>query len=584
MKIRHSVGVCGSLIIATMVGHANAQTSDAPAFKVSAAAAMVDLDTDGARGRLTGDMEDMGPGNEQAVVTYIPETQRLVAVWMMSFARMDYAQNQRQFGPWQLVCKSMQLRADGPPVVVSNSANGKWPFMKTGEGIVALTNNATNRPGNHPSITTNGKHAVITYGTNFDNNGRTYTNVMALDSECRTLVDPLRVSLDSNEDEGAPWISYTGPGPNGESIFTGAYASNNGNDIGVVPFSVALSEGGGLISLTKRWTAVDPITGKGVIYPTNVARPLGVSLDNGKTLICAAWGDNRPPEKGVKCVTMGNDGAVLWSADVAPSEPNKRKYMNQPSLAKLADGRIALNAIESNAMGKGTNIKGVNLNHLYMLEPAGDGFAVKSEVTGLASYQTHAAICSGRMGESGNIGVGVISASPSGVGRPMLMTVSADTLAFRFDRKREWPIGFYGDSGHMANWYGANPMRQGRDFVSCIGDVPNPGFHKQGGFMADVETFFASAIVGRVPGHMKNTVSLSIVPGKQDREAAPENPRLANEVPLGDTEQTLAPPAAPPKEQSGCACSTPRSSAPGFGSLALVGLGLAAFVSRRKRS
>jgi MYXO-CTERM domain-containing protein len=220
-----------------------------------------------------------------------------------------------------------------------------------------------------------------------------------------------------------------------------------------------------------------------------------------------------------------------------------------------------------------------------MLEPNGDAFTVRTEVAGLSSYQTHSAICSGRMGESGNVGVGVISASPSGVGRPMFMTVSADTSAFRFERKKEWPIGFYGDSGHLANWYGANPMKQGRDFLQCIGDVPNLGYHKQNGFMADVETFFIAAHAGRVPGNMKNTLDLSIIPGKQDREAAPQNPKSATDVPLGQTDPTETPKAAAPKSESGCACSTPGStSSTNAGGLAMLALGLGVLVTRRKKS
>lgn len=589
MKIRHCVGAVGTLVLLS-AGSASADTA-ATKFSISTRAAMFSLDTDGARGRLVGGMEDMGPGAEQAVVVYVPETKRLVAVWMMSFATMDYGQNQRQNGPWQLVCRSFELQAGGPPVSVSDEKVGKWPYMKTGAGIVALTNNQTNRPGNHPSIATDGKHVVLTYGTNYMNNGQTYTNVMAVDSGCRTLVDPIRVSLDSNENEGAPVIVYSGKDPATNSdIFSGAYASNNGNDIGVVPFSVALSDTGSLIGLSKRYVAVvpdpqDPTRSRGAIYPTNVARPLAVPLDGGKTLICAAKGDNRPPEVGIECVNVDLAGNVAWRSLIAPSDQRYRKYMNQPSLAKLADGRIALNVIESNGMGKNTNNKGLNLNHLYMLEQNADAFVVRNEVTGLASYQTHAAICAGKMGQTGAVGVGVISASPSGVGRPMFMTVSADTQAFKFERKKEWPIGFYGDSGHMANWYGANPMRQGRDFLQCIADVPNPGYHQPNGFMADVETFFIAAVAGRVPGNMKNTMDVALIPGKQDVEGQPQNPTTASDVPLGQTDPVEVPKTAPKTDSGGCACSTPgTSSGTDAGALAMLALGLGALVSRRKKS
>ena len=43
-------------------------------------------------------------------------------------------------------------------------------------------------------------------------------------------------------------------------------------------------------------------------------------------------------------------------------------------------------------------------------------------------------------------------------------------------RDDEWVVGAYnGDSGYIANKYGQNPNTQGRDFLRCIGNVPNPG-------------------------------------------------------------------------------------------------------------
>ena len=68
------------------------------------------------------------------------------------------------------------------------------------------------------------------------------------------------------------------------------------------------------------------------------------------------------------------------------------------------------------------------------------------------------------------------------------------------------------DSGYAANLYGPNPGRQGRDFLRCIGDVPNPGFGKAGGFRPEVASFFARPSCGMQPGEPKNALFLSLLP------------------------------------------------------------------------
>src|SRR5690606_29248415 len=159
--------------------------------------------------------------------------------------------------------------------------------------------------------------------------------------------------------------------------------------------------------------------------------------------------------------------------------------------------------IESNAMGKGTNIKGSNLTHLFMLERNGDTIVRGADIIGASAHQTHSTICAGSYGEQGAPAVAVFSAAPTGLGRAAMALLNYDeaTKSFQYDPKADlWPAAWYGDSGHLSNWYGRNPMQQGRDFLRCIGGVPNPGYHVPNGFMADVKTFFVAPVHGRVPG------------------------------------------------------------------------------------
>jgi len=184
----------------------------------------------------------------------------------------------------------------------------------------------------------------------------------------------------------------------------------------------------------------------------------------------------------------------------------------------------------------------------------------------------------------------------------------------------KWISGFYGDSGFMSNIYGQNPRQQGREFMSCIGDVANPGYHVANGFMADVATFFVVPHAGRVPGDYKNALWLGLVPAKSDSALPPEGPKDPADIPTGNVAPGSTPPApgnpnasnpnnpdhpqnpgtnagtntgdntgtdnAPPAQSaSGCACSVPTTSSNAnyAGGVALLGLGLI-FASRRRRN
>jgi MYXO-CTERM domain-containing protein len=147
-----------------------------------------------------------------------------------------------------------------------------------------------------------------------------------------------------------------------------------------------------------------------------------------------------------------------------------------------------------------------------------------------------------------------------------------------------WPAAWYGDSGHLSNWYGRNPMNQGRDFLRCIGGVANPGYHVANGYMADVKSFFAAAVHGRIPGDEKNSLFLSLIPGQMDVKTQPQNPVPAGETPDLNPDTSNANSAAP-KADSGCGCSTPGTSNPtGTAALAAFALGLGLVVSRRRRN
>jgi hypothetical protein len=298
----------------------------------------------------------------------------------------------------------------------------------------------------------------------------------------------------------------------------------------------------------------------------------------------------------VQCARLDvSTGDILWKDNVATGvmdqDPYKRKYFGQPSIARLGDGEFAISALESNGAAKmQKNMKGSNTAHLLHVQvnPGTEGLMVTGALVGAAVHQTHSAICGGKFGVDGKPTVAVVSAPPTGIGRASLLTVHVDAASsnpFKFDLQQDaWPINYNGDSGYLANMYGDNPGTQGRDFMRCIGDVPNPGHGVEGGYMKDVKTFFASAIAGREVGNPKNSLYLSLLPAESDTVGTPGNPVDAQDVP------TVTPPplaASDTGGNEGCACSTPTQTSTnraGLGSLALVGLVVGGMRLRRRRS
>jgi MYXO-CTERM domain-containing protein len=528
------------------------------------AAQVLQVASGATRGRLDGEIRLRYPGFEQTTVVH--SRGHIVLVTMEAVREPGMA-------PVQGACSSYKLRADGPPVLVADLK--RLSSYTRGE-----------RAFNHPKAAAdeNG-NIVVMYGSDSlnteQNRPDTYAGI--INENCDWVDPPKMVSIRRDANDGAPDISYLGGGN-----FVAGYYSDGGTPTTGFPapggdYSVAMGlrvVPGALLPTVER-TWITP-----VVTPTNIGRPTLTAVAADRGLFCAPKGPNRPSDH-IECALLDtNVGTVLWKSEVAMGDRQKKIYYNQPTVAKISDNRYALLAIESNGMGKQqNNVKGSNLTHMFMLERNGDSISTAGEIVGAAAHQTHASICAGGYGEAGTPSLAVFSAAPTGIGRAAMMMVSYEetTKAFKYDPKADlWPAAWYGDSGHLANWYGRNPMRQGRDFMRCIGDVANPGYHVPNGYMADVKTFFVGAVHGRVPGDAKNSLFLSLVPGTMDKKALPQNPVPAGEAPAIDPSSTPKDPG-PAADEGGCGCTTPGRSTTNNG-LALLGLvAFGAFVSYRRR-
>jgi hypothetical protein len=445
-----------------------------------------------------------GPGNEQpAVVSLVSGGERYVVTVFMSSAVEGGDR------PWQCKCSSVRLRADAPPEVVADQ--------------IQLTQLKGNRPCNHPAAAADGDHIVWLFGSNHPNANNVATLAGVLDARCGEVVAPARVSENAGNNEGAPDVVANGGGD-----FTAGYLSTGNNKDRT--YALGLHFDPQARTLDK--TYLQP-----VVAPANIGRPAIVALSPTRSLVCAAKGNQRPPEIGVECALVdAHTGRSLWKQLVAPSQPAADKtqpgvYMNQPQLARMDDDRVALQVIESSGQGKNKNKKGVSKAHLYVLSPDDAGPHVLGERAGIGSYQAHATVCAGHFGQGSAAApaVGVFEAPITGGGLPLLtlarfdrVTVAEDPATTMMPRVMASRVlgGERADSGYLSNLYGRNPKNQGREFLRCIGDVPNPGFGVGGGFRPDVRSFFVAPYTGRKDGEPKNALFLSLLAGQVDPAAA----------------------------------------------------------------
>jgi len=452
--------------------------------------------------------EDTGPGAEQMHTSWLEKggDVYVVTVWMSS---EDYEPNT----PWQGACSSMKLTKDGLPEMVVN--NKQITDFSGGD-----------RVANHIRILAAQDMGSILFAYGSDKNGnntpRTY--VRTIDENCNLSENEIQISQYNDDNCGAPDIAYHGAGN-----FTVGYLRTANND---TAYAVGVHMNADL-SLEKTWHSA-------VVSPSNIGRPAMMDHSATELFFCAAKGDNRPPEDGVQCAMVDAlNGDVLWKQYLEESDPGNKYYANQPSIAKLDNGRYAVQVLISSGEGKTDNDKGSAVSKIKVIETNSTGFITKDVADGLGSYQTHSSICGGMYGEDGSLSFGIFGASITGNGQPVLQmgTYSPERGIEADNQADKWIIGWYGDSGYLANEYGENPNNQGREFLFCRGDLPNPAFGNPAGFMPDVETFFTVPHAGRVDGEPKNSAWFSLVPGKTNTKLPPEPPQSVDDAKLGEEGQ-----------------------------------------------
>jgi MYXO-CTERM domain-containing protein len=465
-----------------------------------------------------------GPGAEQATVVHslVDGKRYLTTVWMSSQLEgsgVPRGDGNNGTAPYQCKCATYEVDPLlGPQQVVAPTF---------------VTQNTGNRPCNHPHMAINPttNQILLAYGTNDPNQGNVSPYVQGLDVMCNTLpistfergpnganvtqrdraTNRLRID-DPNQgaNDGAPWVALV----NGSTgLFQVGYLENNNRSRTV---GVTL----GAASLTRHFDTV-------VIDQAERGRPSVARVSDTRTIVCSSDGLGRPPVNGAACAMINAvDGTRIWKQRIAQAQPNATPaiYFNQPIIVQGENGRFYVQVERTNGGGNRNDggarpadrNRGASHNMLYTLLPDDEGAHIQTDATvdGIGVNQVHATACSGAYGPEGKWHIAVFDASITGSG-----LASVALARFDIPTQRLVPLstnqilgGQLADGGYLANLYGQNPNNQGRDFMRCIGDVPNPGFGVEGGYMPTVRSFFVLPYAGRVDPEPKNSLFLSLLP------------------------------------------------------------------------
>lgn len=520
--------------------------------------------------------ENDGPGHEQARGAWFTDADGAPWVGVVVMSAKDIPN--RNDGPYQ--CRYFAWKMDpeqGPQRMVDG---------------VLLTNNRGNRPCNHPDLQYAGDgKMVFGFGTNDDNNANVQNYVQMIDGMTGNILGERTRLGDNNGNDGAATLQLVRTGASLDALalpttypkrLVQCYNDNGDN----ADCTVAQVNADNSIDLVAR---IDD-----VIDPANIPRPFMAQITaDGKFAVFAAKGDERPPEDGAYARVIdvanpdaGDNGRLTGQMALMQSNEGAQLYANSPELT-LGPTPGTFWAINTTSRQEQDNEKGTSLLYAHVVQFGPDyGLQIMS-TKAVGHYQSHAALCDSTHGPDG-VQAGVliessISNSGPGVATPLYYN-SATSLISEGPAKVTTP--YTSDSGELANLYGNNPNTQGRDFVSCIGSVQNPGYGLATGWQKETQSFIVTASYGMMgPDDYKNSMFLTFIPAHTPNQTLPPdtpNPDDDGNDDVPDQDGDGIPDADDPDYKSpssgGCSMATTEGSA--FGGLLLL---LGAFVLVRRR-
>jgi MYXO-CTERM domain-containing protein len=551
---------------------------------------------------------------------------KLLAIWMDSAPDSDVPppnSGTNNNGYWEGKTALIQLNAEAPPAI-SNTQQ--------------ISHFDGDRPFNHPRLASNGADIeVVSFASTIEEGDTTNEYVMLLDDTGKVITDikgdslngdnqvydrngqlqpVLNVGQNDGNNHGASEMFYIGKDATGVDHFIGGYLHNNNDSYA---YGLAVSKTGTTYNIKQTWST-------NFATPANIGRPTITVTSPTTATACAAKGNNRPPEIGIKCVSLDTTtGQILTKAIVAPSQPDQHMYMNQPTITALGNGNCALGFQMSDGSGRNRNghFLSANTSMAYVIDC--NTLQIKNQQSGVAPFQRHATMTQSLFGNQGQTFIGSLGCSSTGAGGAGLQLIGVDSNGMMSVDKvnNMMPVMWQCDTAWLSYKGLRNPRDQGRDFLHTLGSVPNPGFKDPKGWQPEVSHFAVSLVPAvKEQTSLRNSLYMSFVPiawdksvtvvmsGTVDVSQIPSGPSPVVNGPTnnpvvgggdsnvnGNAGVTANPGGgggnsgpghhgwlAMDNGSGGCSVSAVGSNgAEGLEGLALVGLGLAVAASRRRR-
>ncbi len=290
--------------------------------------------------------------------------------------------------------------------------------------------------------------------------------------------------------------------------------------------------------------------------------------------IAAVEANNQPAEIGFRVTKFDvATGAKIVSKIAVRSEPDKNKYVAEPSIAmvgdKLAIGYQLSASVNRTRDGEnghagGSQISYVNLFSTTDLSPMGEPLA------NAAAYGRHSTMFATTYGPNAEPAISYIGGSSTGTkgAFEQLIPLKADGSLGLKDPAKLYAVSSYSDVANVQARGKRNPNNQARGFINGLGSIPNPGFGKSTSFMPEVKAFSFSTITGYTDAAgavvgKRNSIWLSLVPaawapGIQTTPGGPTSTPAEGGKVLGPAPRSSAVPTNP----AGDATSSPAGGAP----------------------
>lgn len=313
----------------------------------------------------------------------------------------------------------------------------------------------------------------------------------------------------------------------------------------------------------------------------------------------------QPANVGIRLTKFDvNTGKTITTKVVVAADPAKNRYVSEPHIVDLGD-RVGLlygiTALARPKQGNNGHAGGANVSHLALYNKT-DLAQIGEPLVAPANYQRHPGAFSMKYGAGEQRAIGVISGSSTGTAKGLLQVIPLNpdgTLGTK-DPLKVYTVSTYSDVANLQARGKRNPNNQAKGFINGVGDVPNPGFGKPGGFYPEVKSFSFSTVTGysgpdAMAKGLKESLWLSLVPATWKEgistvpggvsETAGNQP--AAQAPTPDPNSAGKPQGATgalaPVDSSGCSVTDARGIGDAATFAPVAGLGLALVLAARRR-